>query len=442
MSSAPNMVIAGGYGANHSALVRALLGSAGGRIADRDDAPGSIVVYRHADRSAARAFIPGFREPRVVSFADNPDEYPMPALLSVSARPPRRIEVDHPSEFLRHCALVDTPAVRPATRRYGEVIAHLAGDDGVLVFVAGDARPPTGPEFDLLSLVVRRAVPVVLVVAGRPDGGSRPDTGAPWFRLDDAADLAALRQTLVGLADAGPRRSAAEPPRRSVAEPPHQGRMRAASTPWRTMLDRAVGRHRLEVLRWLAAELAIIQERGQRQIADGPAGDDQAVREMPTELDRELHTLSVRLTAKLSMVCHRVADDVLRAACGRRPTAEQTRRLLAGLHRAEAVAPEEALLVTSTAGVSTLRGAGALAGLAMDAAAVVRPIGVALSAGCYLLWENYATVSRQEARVWLGRALDSIAASLLADVTVRCHEFHDLLARVVGEIPERPLVTR
>jgi hypothetical protein len=451
MTSAPNVVIAGERGADRSILVRALLGGEGVSMASRDAAPGAFVVYRRGDRPGVRAFIPGFREPRAVAFGDEPGEYPVPAFLGAAARPPRRIEVAHGSALLRHCTLVDAPVVARVAEMFGEVIAHAAGDDGALLYVTDGARPMDPAEINLLWRVARRTTPVLFVVAGLPDGRSMSDrqgalaarvpplASAPWFRLDREAGVPAVRRSLIELAAGGSRSPVVDLPRRES--------VRVESAPWRVVLDRGMGRCRQEVLHWLAAELAVIQERRQSQIADGPAVDtlggtldgsgrwgDAAVREMPAQLDHELHTLSVRLTDRLDAVCRGVTDRVMRAAFGRRPTADLVRHVAADLWAMDAAVPEEALLVTSTAGVTALCGDGALAGLSADPAAtrrsIVRPFGVALSAGCFLLWENHANVSRADARVWLGRALDSVAASLLTGVVARCHEVHELLAEV------------
>jgi hypothetical protein len=441
MTPLPNVVIAGESGADRSLLVRALLGGDGVPLASRRVAPEAFVVYRHGERSGIRAYIPGFREPRAVAFGNEPGDYPVPAFLGAGARPPRRIEVANTADLLWHCSLVDVPVVERSAEKFGDVIAHVAGDDGALLYVTDGSRPFDGAEIDLLGLVARRATPVMFVVGGPPYGrhllAARlpPLASAPWFRLDREADMAAARDSVAALATGALRRPAIDLPRRDGP--------RAGPGPWRVVLDRGMGRCRREVLHWLAAQLAVIQDRRQRAISD-----DAAIREMPTALDHELHALSVRLTDRLDSICRDVATKVSRAALGGRPTADLIWRVVADLRTMAGTTDEEALLVTSTAGVAALCGAGALAGLSADPRAtrrsIVRPFGVALSAGCFLLWENHAGVPPADARVWLGRALDSIAASLLAGVVARCHEIHQLLARVFGQpcVPVDPGLVR
>ena len=260
MTSAPNVVIAGERGADRSILVRALLGGEGVSMASRDAAPGAFVVYRRGDRPSVQAFIPGFREPRAVAFGDEPGEHPVPAFLGAAARPPRRIEVAHGSALLRHCTLVDAPVVARVAETFGEVIAHAAGDDGALLYVTDGGRSMSDRQGALAARVP-------------------PLASAPWFRLDREAGVSAVRRSLVELTAGGSRRPVVDLPRRES--------VRVESAPWRVVLDRGMGRCRQEVLHWLAAELAVIQERRQSQIADGPAvGDGFAFRQVEQVHDR------------------------------------------------------------------------------------------------------------------------------------------------------------
>jgi hypothetical protein len=206
------------------------------------------------------------------------------------------------------------------------------------------------------------------------------------------------------------------------------------------VLDREIGRCRLAALQRLAGDLAQNQERCQR-----PARERHGGRRLPEDLDRELHTLSLRLTADLDASLRAVVHRTLSAALGRRPDRRLSERVVDDVRAGCAERPNEVLLVTSNAGVTTMPSTYwparfALARKRADGP-IVRPIEVGLTAGCYVVWRKRTEVLPVEVSTWLQRALDSVAAELLNDVVQRCHEVHGVLVQVVAELvdAERPV---
>jgi len=417
--------------------------------ADQQSAPGAFAVHRYADQPYTRAFIPGDREPRSVAVGDEVGGDLQAVPLGVCARPPRRIELGRPVPLLRHVTLVDTPVINRIDEAYAEVTADVAGHGDILLFVTESGRPLHDSETDLLERVSRDGTPVMFARLGAQPAGSprdrRPAAGrvpapgrvpalgsAPSYRVDLPGDVAALRQALIGLAGAARPGRAAQP----LVPDPGTGRRQG----WRPTLDREIGRCRLAALRQLAGDLAATQDRCHRRTS----GRD-GFRLLPDALDRELHALSVRLTLDLDASYHRVAERTLTAALGRPPSSWQYARVADDVRAACAGEAEEVLLVTSTGGVTTLRGPGSRAGLSAHptppGTPVVRPIEIALTAGCYLLWRHRANAHPAEMEVWSQRAIDSVAAELLDEVVTRCHDIHRALIRSVdGLLARRSLV--
>jgi hypothetical protein len=191
-----------------------------------------------------------------------------------------------------------------------------------------------------------------------------------------------------------------------------------------------MGASRLATLHWLASDLADVQERCRANTCY-PAGHQR----LPHRLDRELRALAGRLTGDLNTTVQSVLDRTLAALPGGTPTREVRDWVADEVRAAVNAGPHHVLLVTSTAGVATPWGADAPDGSSADGP-IVRPVRVVLTPGCYLLWRERANIQPTEADIWLGRALDSVAAALLAETVTRYHEVHSALTLAVAELDQ------
>jgi len=428
--AAPVVVLVGTRGSGKKALVGAVLGNS-------PPVPDTAwVVHRHAATPASRAYLPGFPEPQRTA---GPPGAPSAGL----ARPPRRLELDHRVELLRRLTLVDTPEVDTLDGAYAEITLDTAGPGGVLLFAIDDTRPLGDDEVSFLARAARRDCRVVFAVLGRYRLASAAEESGRAVVQARLPRLAAAPWCLVERAGAG---TGARDLARELVAQVHAAvpatdiepalTVNGVHRDWRAVLGRALAQCRLVALRFLAVDVAAVQDRCEDVIA-GPHGPAR----LPDTLDRELHALSVRLTNGLESAGRGVVDHVLRAALGHPPDAAARARAATAIRRARAAAPpddsplDEVLLLASTAVVTTLRGTSALAALAAgpptESSAVVRPLGIAVTAGCYALWRGRGDVDRTEASTWVERAIDSIAASLLDQTLSRLAELHRAMPAAV-----------
>lgn len=278
------------------------------------------------------------------------------------------------------------------------------------------------------------AAPWFPIRTGR--GGDGP-SGSPAGR--NAADVDALRQALVGWAGvAGPRRLGSGPP--AVAGTPRRVPVPAGGADdqgWAERLDRQARSHARRIGQHLALELANIHLRAVQEIVFGAgcAG-------LPRALDREVHALSLLVTAHCDLAVRWIVRDAFAAVFGVAPDEASYRRVCvavrAGLsdHRpGRGVA--RVLLVTSTGGVADLSGAGAFRaldchpGAARDA--VLPPVAVALSAASYSYWRGPGNAGPDEARSWVQRVLREIGRELQAELSRRFEAVRLALGAVLAD---------
>jgi hypothetical protein len=101
-------------------------------------------------------------------------------------------------------------------------------------------------------------------------------------------------------------------------------------------------------------------------------------------------------------------------------------------------APEwdRVLLVTATSGIAVTAGRGAVASLAairprpLDEA-LLPPVGVGLSAGCYAAWRGGG--DRKQCRSWLQQAIHVLEGSLERECTTRFDHLRDALSLVAAD---------
>ncbi|MFC0005662.1 hypothetical protein [Micromonospora siamensis] len=450
------VVVAGPAGARRQEVLAALLTQPAGMLAVPT---GACLLVRHAREATRVAYVPGYRQPLVYG-ADQLAAGP------ALARPPRRVELGLPVPLLRHFAVLDTPDTGSLGVAGGRLLLDAAGRGGALLFVIAAAQAFSAAELDLLAEVSRSAVEVFFVVTPGaadwepgPDGAATGDTGASvpppvrpavptdgvelsteahraallaavpalagaqWFPAP-RPDLPALQRALVGW-------SAGEGLRRASVEPPvlagEHGRVpvapEAARGDWADQLDRQTRACAQRIRQDLALELANVHLRVVQEIVFGVgcAG-------LPQLLDREMEALSALATAQCDLAVRRLLDESAGQVLGE-PLAEGVRRRIVTAVRwglADHAAGQEldrVLLVTSTAGVAGLAGAGAIDALAGSPGAprteVLPPIAVALSGGCWQHWRSPGNDDPGGARAWAQRALREVELELTREVSRR-----------------------
>ena len=455
------VVAAGPAGAGRRELVAGLLGVPAGTLA----VPvGSHLLVNHAKVATRAAGVPGYRHP----FAYGADPLATgPAL----ARPPRRVELSLPDPLLRHFAVLDTPDTAALGVAGGRVLRDAVGRAGALLFVIAADQAFSAAELHLLSEVARASVEVFFVVtpggtgwAVPADGATAEGTGAsvpspgpagppgPASPLDPVAvsiaahravllaavpalararwfparrtELPNLRRALVGwAAGEGLRRASARPP-----EPPGaHGRVPVLTgvepAELADRLDRQARSCAQRIRQHLALELANIHLRVVQEIVFGVgcAG-------LPPLLDRELEALSLLATAQCDEAVRGMVDDAAARVFGA-PLAEGVRRRITRAVRwgladhPDGRELDRVLLVTSTAGVASLAGVGALDALAgLPGAArdeALPPVGVALNGGCWQHWRAPGNDDPNAARSWAQRALREVELELSREVSRR-----------------------
>ncbi|MEV0002199.1 hypothetical protein AB0H28_07925 [Micromonospora sp. NPDC050980] len=455
------VVVAGPAGAGRRELIAGLLGSDAGTLVVP---AGSYLLINHAKVATRAAYVPGYRQPH--SYGADPLAAG-PAL----ARPPRRVELSLPDPLLRHFAVLDPPDTATLGAAGGRVLRDAVGRAGALLFVISADQAFSAAELHLLAEVARARVAVFFAVtpgvtgrAAPADGTTAEGTGAsvpsparsgplgPAGRLDPVgvsiaahraallaavpalasarwfpgrrAELPNLRRALVGwAADEGLRRAGARPP-----EPPGaHGRVPVLAGVDPTELgDRIHRRARScaqRIRQHLALALADIHLRVVQEIVFGVGCGG-----LPQLLDRELEALSMLATAQCDEAVRSIVDDAAARVFGA-PLAEGVRlRITRAVRWGLADHPDgreldRVLLVTSSAGVAGLAGAGALDALAglpgAERDEVLPPVGVALNGGCWQHWRAPGNDDPNVARSWAQRALREVELELSREVSRR-----------------------
>jgi len=423
----PIVVVAGLTCSGRSAAVDALVGP------PPPAAP--YVVYRWGERTAAVEHIPGVPKPRT---AGSP-----PA----RTRPPRRVEITQPAELLRSLTLLDTPGAGDLDASGRDVVLDAAQHGAGLLFVAAAGARLVGAELDLLAEASQRGIPVVLALAGTGSAVDPDAMGANRTALRERApafadagwvgtDPAALRQALLDLVAAAGAGTGAEE-RGAVGAVTVAAE--ATDERWREILDREIRVRRDSLLQRLAIDLATIHVRCVQEISSG-----RGCTCLPDALDRELHALSVRMTRTLDLAAHDIAGRVFAAVLDATPDPAVLRRILTAAGRAMdlrdgAVPEDRVLLLTSTSGAAVLSGRAALRSLsALPAEAAGRPpalraVGVGLTAGCFLLWQQRTGADKREGRRWLQQAVHVVEVELQHGLNQRFADLREALEAIASD---------
>ncbi|MEV4622680.1 hypothetical protein AB0J74_28700 [Asanoa sp. NPDC049573] len=468
------VVALGARGSGRSEVVAALVGAVGPLL---DVPPASYLVVNHGHGKDVCSYLPGARKAhpfRVVPPVDEP----------AAARPPRRVELSLPDPLLRHFTLVDAPDTEHLGVAGGRVLHDAVARGGAVMYVLSAGQLPGRFELDILGEVAQTNAAVFFVVTPRADGswyapapalstsdldllalgevapglgGDDPAAGAveaqrlaiatavpalaeaPWFAVDPGAgDTAFLRRALTEwAAEEGMRRASDNPP-----VPPNAMRtVRVAEgaheSDWAERLDKAARAETHLVRQRLSIELANIHLRCVQEIVfgTGPAG-------LPETLDREMHALSLRAVAECDAAVDRLLTDAATQVFGAPPDEGIRRRVAAGVRRGladdrNARDLDKVLLITSTAGVATVAGAGAVTGLAaypVEPGRTILPsVGVGLAGGCYGQWRLAGAADTNRARSWAQRSIRSVELELLREISRRLDATHKALAGVLAE---------
>jgi len=465
--SHPFVVVAGAPHAGKSSLVNALLGAPGCAPVDTAASASAWLVFRSGERPGARAFVPGHREPRPVGEVIGPDGLRVGDTAAAGrggpSRPPRRIEVAHPSPLLARVALVDTPGVGDLDAATAEVILDATEQAAGLVFVVDAAAPLRGPQLDLLAHIgpTRRVVFVLTKIDQRADWAEVLEanraliadrcpalTSAAWLPLAmpdgrwPVSGVGELRELLHSWADAPDAAEAAGPAGAgvtSVSVPPDEGEER-----WQLLLDREIRNRRIAATQQLSIDLATIHVRCVQELGTG-----QGCPELPYVLDRALHGLSVRVTRQLEADTAAVIERVFTLLLDQPPTAAVLARVKAAARRTvDALADDEhardrALLLTTTSAVATLTGPAATDGLSAlgrpePADRVLPGVGIALNASCYQLWQPRPGAAprgteKKDCRRWLQQALRVVEVEMARELAGRFDDLRQALAIIAAD---------
>nr|BFE65352.1 dynamin family protein [Dactylosporangium thailandense] len=442
-------VVAGTARSGKTALVDALIR----RTAEPIEAGDAWVVFRHGERPEAWAFVPGHREAR---------PFPDHSTIKGPARPARRIEITHPSPLLKRLALIDTPGrgdLDPATC---EISLDAAADGLGLVFVVDAAAPLGRAELDLLAAAADRLERIAFVLTHIDQHDEWPEmlaanrallaargprlATAPWFpvSLEPASifGVAELRHQLEAWSD---ERADAGVPKKVTATT-----VSATGDAWQEHLEREIRARRLAAVERVSIDLATIHVRCVQELGSG-----KGCPELPRVLDRQLHALSVRSSRQLRTDTREVIDAVFGALLDTPPDELVLTRIATAARRAVDGARDDgrerdrALLVTTTSGVASLTGAGALDGLCAtglaggadpDPAQVLSPLGIGLNAGSFAMWQPRHAPGgppklpdKKDCRRWLQHALREIEVELGHELSERYAELRQALSIIAGD---------
>ncbi|MGC4894601.1 hypothetical protein [Micromonospora sp. DT31] len=455
------VVVAGPAGAGRRRLIAGLLGVEADTLAVP---AGSHLLIHHAAVATRAAYVPGYREPHTFGGDRSPAGRALP-------RPPRRVELSLPDPLLRHFPMLDTPDTGGLGVAAGRVLRDAVGRSGALLFVISADQAFSAAELHLLAEVARAGVEVFFAVSGvatpadptpaEDPGASLPPVGgldpvavsieahraallaavpvlapARWFPAR-WADLPDLRRALVEwAADEGSRRTAGtpEPPAAHGRVPVLPGVEPADLT---ELIDGRARSYARRIRQHLALELANIHLRVVQEIIFGVgcAG-------LPQLLDRELEALSLLATTQCDEAVRNMVDEAATRVFGA-PLAEGVRRRIVHAVRVgladhpDSRELDRVLLVTSTAGVAGLTGAGALDALAGLPGGhrdeVLPPVGVALNGGCWLHWRVPGNDDPGAARSWAQRALREVELELSREVARRFEVIRLSLGAVLAD---------
>jgi Dynamin family len=512
----PSIVVVGETKRGKSSLTNMLIGVPNLSPVDAAVATASFLEFRYSTTLGARAYLPGREDPVPLSHGDLRDWGTVLGRLPDGLRPPRRIEVHHNAPLLQYLTLIDTPGVGGLDPLHSEIALDAVDRGTALLFVVDASSPFSKPELDFLIEASKR-VNFVLFALTKCDAypgwrtiladnkgqlqAHAPRFGAaPWFPVsarlaemamsmsgDSQAELiresriAELQHALIDLAgkghslqlsnvlrsvrsevirldqEIGERMKATDPDPGDVQRAKDErakvaARKRTESRQWSLALNTETQRARVEATTRLRQYITKLQEDYLNKIEKASGSE---LKNLPAEVDRSLHALSVRLSHDLEFRFRKVGERVLAQVFHPNELQYVLRQINARLRHALGTKPRReggtgdgAMVAMSSAGMAMMAGRGAsmaAGGLGLGAIAgsnlLLPGIGIAigLAAGAYMIFKRKSMTDKQGTRQWLREVLNEARAALSDEIMHRFTDLQYALTLALDEAIERRL---
>ena len=494
----PTMVVVGETKRGKSSLTNALIGVPNLSPVDAAVATSSYLEFEHGDQHTVEAFVPGNEVPVNLNPTDIRDWGTTLGQLPGGVRPPRRLRIRHTAPLLKYVSLIDTPGVGGLDALHAEVALDAVARATALLFVVDASSPFSKPELDFLVEASKRVNFVMFALTKidaysgwqriRDDNIALLQTHAPRFAsapffpvssrlaemalsmpvdaartLIEESRIAALQHALINLGAKGSILQGANvlrslrsefvrldlgvveqlktlDPDPKVTEKLKEDKKRVTSMKrsqnkqsnmaLRTEIQRA----RVEATSRLRTYVTKLQEELLNKIEKANRGE---IKEMPVEVDRALHALSVRLSQELDYRFKVLADRVLSQMFPPNELAQVIGRINAQLRMQSGSKPrregsgDNAMLVMSSAGSAMMIGrmapmAAGAAGIAATGVAgvalTVSGVGLGLAAAAFVMYKRKVSQDRQQAQRWVREVLQETRASLQDEIQYRFTE--------------------
>jgi hypothetical protein len=507
----PSIVVVGETKRGKSSLTNMLIGVPNLSPVDAAVATSSFLEFRYATTLGARAYLPGREDPVPLSHGDLRDWATVLGRLPDGLRPPRRIEVYHNAPLLQYLTIIDTPGVGGLDPLHAEIALDAVERGTALLFVVDASSPFSKPELDFLIEASKRVNFVIFALTkcdaypgwrtiladnkGQLQAHAPRFGSAPWFPVsarlaemamsmsgDAQAELiresriAELQHALIDLAgkghsiqlanvlrsvrsevirldqEIGDRMKATDPDPGDIQRAKDErakvaARKRTESRQWSLALNTETQRARVEATTRLRQYITKLQEDYLNKI-DKASGSE--MKNLPNEVDRSLHALSVRLSHDLEFRFRKVAERVLAQVFHPNELQYVLRQINARLRHALGTKPRRdhndqgsAMVAMSSAGMAMMAGKGAamaVGGIAV-AGIVAVPVGIAigLGAGAYMLFKRKSMSDKQGTRQWLREVLNEARAALSDEIMHRFTDLQYALTLALDEAIERRL---
>lgn len=513
-SSTPAMVIVGETKRGKSSLTNALIGVPNLSPVDAAVATSSYLEFEHGEQHTVQAYVPGNEVPVPLNPTDIRDWGTTLGTLPGGVRPPRRLRITHSAPLLQYLSLIDTPGVGGLDALHAEVALDAVSKATALLFVVDASSPFSKPELDFLIEASKRVNFVMFALTKidaypgwqriRDDDIALLQTHAPRFAsapffpvssrlaemaltmppdaaktLIDESRIAALQHALIKLGSRGNILQQANllrslrsefirldlgvmdnlktlNPDPAVTEKLKEDKKRVAklkrgSTKQSNMALRTeIQRARVEATSRLRTYVQKLQEELLNKIEKANRGE---IKNMPTEVDRALHALSVRLSQELDYRFKVLADRALSQMFPPHELAQVIGRINAHLRMQSGSKPrregggDNAMTVISSAGMTMMAGKGAAAGLgalglagagvAGSVAIVAAPIAIGVAAASFIIYKRKASQDRQQAQRWVREVLQETRASLQEEIQYRFTEIEYTFNLALDDALER-----
>ena len=507
----PSIVVVGETKRGKSSLINMLIGVPNLSPVDAAVPTASFLEFRYSTTLGARAYLPGREDPVPLSHGDLRDWATVLGRLPDGLRPPRRIEVYHNAPLLQYLTIIDTPGVGGLDPLHAEIALDAVERGTALLFVVDASSPFSKPELDFLIEASKRVNFVIFALTkcdaypgwrtiladnkGQLQAHAPRFGSAPWFPVsarlaemamsmsgDAQAELiresriAELQHALIDLAgkghsiqlanvlrsvrsevirldqEIGDRMKATDPDPGDIQRAKDErakvaARKRTESRQWSLALNTETQRARVEATTRLRQYITKLQEDYLNKI-DKASGSE--MKNLPNEVDRSLHALSVRLSHDLEFRFRKVAERVLAQVFHPNELQYVLRQINARLRHALGTKPRRdhndqgnAMVAMSSAGMAMMAGKGAamaVGGIAV-AGIVAVPVGIAigLGAGAYLLFKRKSMSDKQGTRQWLREVLNEARAALSDEIMHRFTDLQYALTLALDEAIERRL---